>query len=134
MSLNSQILFNTYKEIFTELISKIRTEKEAAIPGIIAAIATNIVPSMMTDVGRIKTLSGSEKRDLIIETVDFALDTIFEELNKIPELAKASWDETIHSYLDTLLPSIIKLLISVENNEIKFNKKLSKCVGCCGGK
>lgn len=132
MSITADILYSNYRASISEIVGLIKTQKEAAIPAIISEIATKIVPSMMTDVGRIKNLSGLEKRDLIIEAVDLALDKIFEELNKIPEFAKSTIDETVHSYLDLLLPPMIKLLISVENNEIKFNKKISKCVGCYG--
>lgn len=132
MAITARSLYITYRQRITAIISIVKTDKEAAIPAIIAAITTDIVPSLMTDLGRVKSLSGSEKRDLIIETIDYSIDQVFEELNKIPELKEASWDETLHSFLEVLLPPIIKLLISVENNELKFNKKFSKCVGCCG--
>lgn len=131
MSAEAKNLFDNYKKTFVDIISTITKEKEAAIPKIIVVITTVIVPSMMTDVGRMKKLSGIEKRDIIIEAVDYAIDTIFEELNKnVPALAKASWDETLHAYLDTLLPPMIKLLVSVENNELKFNKKVAGCMTC----
>lgn len=131
MSITADELYAKYEKTITRIIAAIQKDKEAAIPGIIAAITTEIIPAMMSDVGRVKSLGGTEKRELILETIELAIKKTFKELNKIPELAAASWDETLRDLLLTLVPPLIKLLISVENNEIKFNKKVSGCFSCC---
>ena len=131
MSLTAEDLYAKYEVTLTQIISSVQKDGQAAIPGIIATIATEIVPAMMTDVGSIKSMSGTDKRELIIETVDLAITKIFEELNKIPALAKASWDEVLRDLLLTIIPPLIKLLISVENNDIVFNKQIAKCSSCC---
>lgn len=131
MSTMADDLYIKYEKAITRIISVIQKDRKAAIPGIITAISTEIIPSMMADVGRIRSLSGTEKRELILETIELAIKKTFAELNKIPELAAASWDETLRDLLLTLIPPLIKLLIRVENNEIKFNKKVTSCFSCC---
>ena len=131
MAMTADDLYAKYQKTLLEIISTIQQDKEAAIPSIIAVIATEVIPAMMSDVGRIKNLSGTEKRDLILDAIELSIEKTFAELNKIPELAAASWDETLRDLLLTLVPPLIKLLISVENNEIKFNKKVTGCFKCC---
>lgn len=131
MSISADDLYSKYQKTIHQIILNIQQDKEAAIPRIIAVISTEIVPAMMSDVGRIKDLSGTEKRDLILDSIELAIEKTFAELNKIPELAAASWDETLRDLLLTLVPPLIKLLISVENKDIKFNKKFSGCFKCC---
>lgn len=131
MSITADDLYAKYQQSLLEIISTVQHQQAAAIPQIIATIATEIIPAMMSDVGRIRTLDGLEKRDLILASIELAIKKIFEELNQIPELAAASWDETLRDLLLTLLPPLIKLLISVEQNEIKFNKKMTSCFSCC---
>ncbi len=131
MSVKAQAIYNIYKDNIIRIISMIRTKKELAIPGIITELTTNIVPQMMSDVSKMKALSGIEKKTLVIEAIDYAIDDVFQKLNEIPELQEASWDEALHATIDTLLPPLIDLLISVENNDIKFNKKAFSCFPCC---
>lgn len=131
MSITADSLYAKYQKTLNNIISSIRVDKELAIPRIIAVIATDVIPSMMIDVGKIKTLDGTEKRDLILDAVQIAIKKTFAELNKIPELAAASWDETLRDLLLTLVPPLIKLLIKVENKQIKFNKSVSGCFKCC---
>jgi hypothetical protein len=126
-------LYEKYKDTISEVIVGIKTQKEAAIPRIVVVITTDIVPKMMKDVGRLKTLYGSEKRQLIIDSIELAIEKTFFELNKIPELKAASWDETLRDYLLVLIPPTIKLLVDVEQKNITFNRKISGCFTCCTG-
>lgn len=128
---NASELFEKYRTRLDGIIGQIKDKREAAVPAILAEITTQIIPAMMSDVGKIKSLSGTEKKQLIIDSVDLSITEIFKELNKIPELAAATWDETLRDLLLTLIGPLINLLISVENNEIKFNKKVSGCFTCC---
>lgn len=127
-------LYQQYEKDITKIVSSVRKQKEAAIPGIVATIATDIVPQMMKDVGHIKMLSGSEKRQLIIDSIELAIEKSFTEINKIPELKNASWDETLRDYLLVLIPPTIKLLIDVERKNITFNRKIKGCFTCCTGR
>lgn len=129
MSLTASDLIAKYQSTINETISSIKQEKEAAIPGIIATISTEIVPNMMVDVGKLTALDASEKRDLIVEAITSGIAEAFKELNEIPELAAASWDETIRDHVLTLIPGLMKLLLKVEGNQITFNKKSLSC--CC---
>ena len=131
MSFTAEDLYAKYQDSLTRVISIIKEQKGAGVSEIVAVIATEIIPAMMSDVGRLKSLSGVEKRQLILDAIDIAVKETFKELNKIPELAAASWDETLRDHILKLLPPLIKLLISIENNEIRFNKKVSGCFGCC---
>ena len=131
MSITGDDLYSRYKTTITDVVLLIQTKQGAAVPQILTTIATEVVPAMMFDVGRIKTLSGTEKRDLILAAVTLATTETFKEVNKIPELAAASWDETVRDLLLELIPPLIKLLISVEKKDVKFNKKLAGCFSCC---
>lgn len=131
MALTANDLQLKYLDTVTQMISSIKEKKQGAIPGILVVISTELVPSMMVDVGKIKGFTGAEKRTLIIDSVKLVLRRAFSELNRIPALAEASWDEMVRDILLNLLPPLIKLLIDVDNNDIKFNKKVKGCFGCC---
>jgi len=131
MSLTPNQLFDKYKAELLGIVGKIRDQQGAAIPAILAEIATQILPAMMGDVGRIKSLDGAGKKKLIVDSVDYAITETFLELNKIPELAAATWDETLRDYLLVLIPPLINLLVSVEGGDVKFNKKVASCFSCC---
>lgn len=129
MSFTAQTLYSKYSTNISDMIKTIQMKKESAVPDIIATISTSILPSMMADLGDIKTLTGSEKKQLILDAIKLLVDNGFIELNKLPDIRAASWDHTVHGYLDTLLPALVDLLIRVENNHITFNKKDKQ--SCC---
>jgi len=122
-------LFEEYKNRITPIIKQIKKEKEKAIPYVITVISTSIVPSMMSDIGRLKKTAGSDKKRLIIDTVNLIIDLIFDELDKDPKLAKETWDNDLKLTLLTLVGPIIDNLIDVENGDLTFNKKLKAL--CC---
>lgn len=128
MSVTKDTLYNKYLDEFETIFGQVTKDKAAAIPFIIAEISTKMIPDLMTDVGKIKSMSGDDKKQLIIDTVEFAISKGFEELNKIPELAESSWDEMVRDILLKMAPRVIDLLISVEKDKIVFNKKVS--CGC----
>jgi len=130
---SAEELYENYGQSIFAIISLIKDQRAAAIPQIVAKITTEVLPNMMHDVGAMRELSGSEKRQLIIDAIKIALKEGFEELNKIPELAAATWDETLRDYLLVLIPPTIKLLVDVEKKNIMFNKKVKGCFGCCLG-
>lgn len=130
MSFTAQTLYSKYSTTISDMIKTIQKKKEAAVPDIIATISTVILPSMMADLGDVKTLTGAEKKQLIINAIKLLVDNGFIELNKLPDIRAASWDETVHGYLNSLLPALVDLLINVENNNITFNKKDKEHCGC----
>lgn len=131
MALTPLDLYAKYQYTINRVISSVKKLKEAAIPGIVATISTEVIPGMMADVGHIKELSGAEKRELIIKAIELAISEAFKELNKLSQLAKANWDEVVRDHLLVLLPPLIRLLIDVENNDVRFNKKPVKRITCC---
>ena len=69
-------LYDKYKYKFTisEIVGSITNPEKKdnkVISVIIARITTNVIRSMMTDVVRVRELSGNDKKKLIIETIDF---------------------------------------------------------------
>lgn len=126
----AELLYDKYKTQINEIIGKIKDEKAKALPSIITEITTEIVPSMMVDIGKVKNLTGKEKKQLIIDTIQLAITEAFKELNKIPELANESWDEELRDLLVTLITPTIDLLIKVENGSLKFNPKIKQFF-CC---
>lgn len=127
----AELLYDKYKTQINEIIGKIKDEKAKALPGIITEMTTQIVPSMMLDVGKLKNLTGKEKKQLIIDTIQLSITEAFKELNKIPELANESWDESLRDLLITVIAPTIDLLIKVENGNLKFNPKIKRFFCCC---
>lgn len=124
-------LYANYREDVTRIISQITELKGAGVAIILGDLATDIVPQMMIDVGKIKSLSGSEKKRLILDSLDLAIVEIFRELNEKTNLKNESWDEVLRDLLQKTLPKIIDLLIKVEKDKLVFNKKISGCFSCC---
>jgi len=122
-------LYANYQKEITDIVNQIVEKKALAIPFILGDLATEVVPQMMKDVGAITKLSGSDKKQLILDAVDLAIVDIFSELNEKTELKNESWDEILRDILRKALPKIIDLLIKVEQDKLVFNKKLS-CLSC----
>lgn len=124
-------LYKTYKSDIERIVSQVAAGGEASIPIVLTEILTQVLPSMMRDVGRVKKLSGREKRQLIIDTLTLALKESFDALNESVDAFKDSGvDELVLSILLSMVPSTIRLLVDVEKKRIVFNKKLASCCGC----
>ena len=127
-----QELYHNYSTEIREIISTIQTLKGAGVALILSNLATRVVPQMMSDVGELVSLTGDEKKQLILDSLDFGVVEIFKELNENTSLKDESWDEIVRDVLKQGLPRIIDLLITVEDNKIVFNKKVGKCLfSCC---
>ena len=128
---NVNILYEKYKKEFSVFINRFEKDGEKAIPYVVSRIAYVMVPEIMVDVGHYKKLSGHEKKILVIDTVMYSIDTLFNELNVSSHLSKESWDERVRDLLKELLPETIETLISVEKGQLKFNggffRKLFSC-------
>lgn len=120
MSISINDYINKYEDDFKHIKTLHGINKAEAIIHII----TEILPSLMTDIGKFQGLSGQEKKDAVIQIILDGLHEIIEETN----------EEALGLYtlLRPLLDKLIDSLIAVENKEIKFNKKpFLKLFSCC---
>ena len=124
---NVDALYDKYKKIFSVFMNRFEQDGEKAVPYVISRIIYEIVPDIMTDVGQYKKLSGNEKKNLVIDTVIYSIDTLFDELNISTHLSKESWDERVREILKVLVPETIETLISVEKGQLKFNRGFFSC-------
>ena len=126
-------LYNRYKRSIQDIIKIVQTNNdtpnELLAASIISKLTLEILPLMMKDVGQLTNLSGEDKKKTIVDSLKYALTDTFKELNKIPALSKAKWDELLLSALLSSVPATIDLLIKVEGSKLVFNKKISSC-GC----
>lgn len=132
--LTAQILHDKYQDDVFEIIKLINDRTALTAAFIVTKMITDTVPSMMTDVGTLQGLKGKEKKQLIVDSIKLIIETIFNELNKYTNLKDESWDEMLEQMILTLSNPTIDLLISVEQNQLKFNTPksiLSKCFPCC---
>ncbi len=124
--LTSETLYNKYKEELSPFINLL--EKKfgqtsfalADVARIITYFSIDLVPKMMSDVGKISSLSGLEKKEFIISTVKFILVKIFQELDETAGDLPVFLEEAI---LIAVNPTI-NVLIDVENDKIVFNQEL----------
>jgi hypothetical protein len=123
-------IYLKYVDKIKPIILLIKENDTSQIPTIISIIVTDIVPQMMVDVGAIKQLSGVEKKQVILEVIDLTITEAFSELNQIPSFAASGYDELIRDLLLKITGPLINTFISVENNQIVFNKK-NKLFSCC---
>lgn len=124
-------LYQNYREDITRIISQITELKAAGVAFILSDLATDVVPQMMVDVGKLRSLSGDDKKKLILDTLDLAITEVFRELNEKTSLKDESWDEVLRDVLKKALPKIIDLLVKVEKDKLVFNKRISGCFSCC---
>ena len=129
--MQAEDFYKNYREDITRIISQIVEMKGAAVPFILGDLATDVVPHMMVDAGKIKSLSGEDKKKLILDTLELGITEIFKELNEKTSLKDESWDEVLRDVIKKALPKIIDLLIKVEKDKLVFNKKISGCFSCC---
>lgn len=120
--MNVDELVGKYRSEFKTYNDKITSEKENALPFIINEIITLIIPSLMTDVGQIENMSGEDKKILVTDTVIKLMDITFDAIDKKLK-SDIKWDNYLHATIKYTLPTIIDILIGVENGKIVFNKK-----------
>jgi len=121
--MDAETLFQKYSQRVSKIIQRVKKDGERATPYIISKITTEIIPAMMQDVGSVKGLSGADKKQLVIDALEMAIDETFRNLNRLPKLARASWDEDLKLTLLTLTSPTIDQLINVEQGQLKFNSK-----------
>lgn len=130
-----QTLYKLHRNEILMYISRIETEESKAIPFIIARISLEVVPNMMRDLAVVKGMTGKQKKQLIIDTVIFSVDTIFKELNANTRLSRETWDEHVRDVLLILLPETIDKLFEVENGKLKIvTRSWFEKWCCCGQK
>lgn len=129
--MTTQNLYDKYKDEFKGIISRILVEREAAIPYVISEILTVLLPKIVQDVFVIKNLDAYEKKLLLIEVIKKGIDDTFEELDKLPQLSQATWDNHIRNIILTLSGPILDNLIAVENGELTLNGKVKRTLFCC---
>ena len=125
-TINARELFELYERQFKNIINRIRDDKERAIPYIVIKVTTQIVPSMAQTLGDINTLTGTQKKQMIIDAVELAIDETFKELNELPELASVTWDDDLKELLLTLIGPVLTNLIDVEKGQLVFNTTTNK--------
>lgn len=133
MALTAQTLHDKYRKFILEVVDSIEDRNAVGISIIVNRLVISVIPSMMADVGAITGLKGIEKKQLINDTIDLCIKTIFDELNNHTSLKDESWDEILEQVILTLLSPTIDMLISIEKGELKFNPPksvLKKCFPC----
>ena len=125
-------LYDQFKEEFVTYFKRFESEGEKAVAYVISRILYVILPKMMTVVGNCKKLDGQEKKILVTDTIVFAIDKLFEELNVNTQLSKESWDEHVRDILLITTPSSIDAFISIEKGKLVFtHKKKFGGWACC---
>ena len=125
-------LYERFKDEFVTYFKRFESEGEKAVAYVLSRILYVIVPKMMVVVGKYKALGGQEKKILVSDTVVFAIDNLFEELNVNTQLSKESWDEHVRDILLITVPSTIDSFISIEKGRLVFNpKKPFSFLSCC---
>lgn len=94
---------------------------------IINYILTVFIPKLCQEVGQNVSLTGSDKKQLVILTVQEALSQGCAILDKTFPTDQ-SWFNRIYSSIHITIPNIIDLLISVENKDIVFNPRSKFCL------
>lgn len=105
---------NVSENDINSIISSLKNEfKTISITNIVDSVI-----SLMKLVGKLKQLSGSDKKFLVTQLIIFL----------IKETDIGTIDEISDSILINIVPTIIDKLISVENGELKINPKVN--CGC----
>lgn len=127
-----QTLYQQFQQDFTDIISVIETEKEAAIPTVITDITTKLLPEMAQAVGQIQGMNATDKRTLIIQAITTGINDSFQALEALPALAGESWIDLVRLILITLIGPILDNLLAVENGTLVINPSLcSWFTNCC---
>ena len=137
IELTPQILFERYKESFSPLVSLFERKVGqtafalADVARIITYFSIDLVPKLMSDVGKLSSLAGSQKKDLVIDSVKFILSQIFLQLDDTNGDLPVYLEEAI---LIGVNPTI-EVLLQVEGDKLVFNAKTKNClqrfITCC---
>lgn len=124
-SLDPQALYDKYKDDLSPFIDLLEKRVGSTIfsftdvSKIITYFSIVLVPKMMSDVGKIQSLAGSDKKDLIVKTIKFILTQVFLELDETSGDVPKLLEEAILIAVDPT----IEVLIQVENDKLVFNPK-----------
>lgn len=127
-------LYDKFRDEFQIYVKRVEKDGEKATPYIISRTTLVIVPRMMIEVGKIKSLSGIQKKQLIIDTTIYAIEETFKTLNNKTNLKTETWDEDIRDLLLALLPMTIDLAIEIDKGHLKFNTSSNWFDKCRCGK
>ncbi len=105
-----------FDEIYSKVLRTIKT-KEIQVSNLVT-----IATSAMTIVQKYPTLTGTEKKNLVIDIIQKIID----DTNLLPEDQK----QTAFLFIRFTLPSLIDTIISVYNREIDLKKIGQGCVSC----
>lgn len=92
---------------------------EAFPNGITIKSLTKSVLDGMSLVGQIQNMKGSDKKQLVIDTIIFILDK-----------TDSGALELIEPFFKDAVPELIDSLIDVEKGKIRFNPKIKKKLSC----
>jgi hypothetical protein len=132
--ISAESLFAKYRDPLLSIIQSIKDQGMAGLTIITMQIATTIVPPMMADVGAVRTLSGSSKKQMIIDAVGLAIVEGFTQLNKEPQFANSQLDEAVRDLLLKSVSPLIDTFVSIEDGNLVFNKRARSffsCFPCC---
>ena len=130
-------LFQKYENEIRELVKSIQEKTPDTISLVVAKIVTETLPNLMTDAGMLTSLSGAEKKQLVMATVEYIIGFIFDRLNENTDLQNSTWDEVLEQLILKTSDKLIDAFIEVEDGSIKFNNKAKlwgkiKNFFCCG--
>jgi len=89
--------------------------------GVSLSNVSEMVIHAMKLVGEIKSLDGTAKKQLVIETIDAFVD----------KHDAGTYDDQIDKVVKFVVPKLIDQLIMVENGKLKFNKNTFSWMKCC---
>lgn len=120
-------LYEKYKDETDVYYDRFKNEKLGAVPHLLTRITTSLVPNMMSDIAKIKRLSGREKKQIIEDAIIYIIDDLHTRIENIRELnlTQTEWDEHVRDVIKMMVPVTIDMLIDVEKGKLKFNKRLS---------
>lgn len=110
-------MINSLKNILNNLLNETDLNSENLL---------YIVTNVMTAVGKYKTLSGSEKKEIVLGLINDAIDNIKDSDIKQILTVMMKW----------VVPNAIDLLIDISKKKYKFNtnSRIGKCIksiNCC---
>jgi len=129
-------LATNYVTTILGIVQSVQSQGKEAIPIILLQMMTQIVPQMVSDVGVLKNLSAQDKKSLIVQAIDLAIDQAFLQLANNPLFKnEEQLDNLIKSLLQNAVPSMFDTFLSIENNEMVVNKTVrsffAKIFPCC---
>jgi len=77
----------------------------------------------MKDAEKINTLTGPQKKQLIIDTLDKLIISVFDTLNQSPPFSNSHIDEIVKDLLLILLPKAIDTIIYIDHGNLKIKSR-----------